>query len=479
MSAKGGSSWRTGAGSRPVPSSSPANPEAVGSKGRKLISDKRVMGCVNEWSNNFGWIVPLQKIDHPQARKSQGRIYLHMNDVRNSKPLTPGTHVDFFLYCDMRGLGAGDCRAVQPGGEAAEEPEAPGDLEEGPLPEGWEKVWSAEHSEFYYWHKASKESSWTRPEPTGGLEDDGDEVPLPEGWEKHFDPEHNEWYYWHRSTKSTTWERPSAPSLAAAPGAGGPGGGAGQQQEEAEPEAQPAAEGPVLGQQRIRGSVTSWNGFFGWIAPSGEVGDDLKPLLEQHQDKIYVNWRDVEGGAALKAGSDVDFLLYADDNGLGASDCRLYVKESLKETKKRGVKRGGAVRDTMAELEKQWAQQDAELAEGGAAEAVAAAEPAPAAPPGAPEADDESPLLPGWVQHWSEEHQCNFYWHKATKQSSWERPAVPSDGPAGGDARADNQGVGGRGDGGGRRAHRHPADAAGPGGRQGDDPDHARGRGAP
>merc|ERR1711924_206953 len=37
----------------------------------------------------------------------------------------------------------------------------------------------------------------------------------------------------------------------------------------------------------------------------------------------------------------------------------------------------------------------------------------------------DGPLLPGWEEGWSEEHQCHFYWHKATKQSSWERPAVP------------------------------------------------------
>merc|ERR1712187_30029 len=36
-------------------------------------------------------------------------------------------------------------------------------------------------------------------------------------------------------------------------------------------------------------------------------------------------------------------------------------------------------------------------------------------------------LLPGWVQHWSEEHKCHYYWHAATKIASWERPAVPDE----------------------------------------------------
>lgn len=37
----------------------------------------------------------------------------------------------------------------------------------------------------------------------------------------------------------------------------------------------------------------------------------------------------------------------------------------------------------------------------------------------------EAPLLPGWGQVWSEEQQCYYYWHAATKQSSWDRPSMP------------------------------------------------------
>ena len=34
------------------------------------------------------------------------------------------------------------------------------------------------------------------------------------------------------------------------------------------------------------------------------------------------------------------------------------------------------------------------------------------------------PLLPGWEQHWSQEHQHIYYWHAATRRSSWDRPAM-------------------------------------------------------
>jgi len=35
-----------------------------------------------------------------------------------------------------------------------------------------------------------------------------EEEPLPEGWEKHFDPNYSEWYYWHRHSGRSVWERP-------------------------------------------------------------------------------------------------------------------------------------------------------------------------------------------------------------------------------------------------------------------------------
>eukprot|EP00811_Abedinium_folium_P004159 NODE_13827_length_1144_cov_5.941003.p1 GENE.NODE_13827_length_1144_cov_5.941003~~NODE_13827_length_1144_cov_5.941003.p1 ORF type:complete len:257 (+),score=77.48 NODE_13827_length_1144_cov_5.941003:81-773(+) len=39
----------------------------------------------------------------------------------------------------------------------------------------------------------------------------------------------------------------------------------------------------------------------------------------------------------------------------------------------------------------------------------------------------DGPLLPGWEQQWSDDHHCRYFWHKATRQSSWERPAVPTE----------------------------------------------------
>jgi len=414
--------------SKPWAAPAPTSRPTLGGSDRKLIHEGRILGTAQEWNNSWGWIVPSQKITHPQFRS---KLYCHRKDVKvPGGALIPGMTVDFLLYSDSRGLGAGDVREAEPGVAGTFHGVAEAAVtngEDDSLPHGWEKVWSEEHGEYYYWNKSTKEASWVPPEVDEAVEG---EEPLPEGWSMNFDPENNEYYYWHAPTKTTTWERPKAPAKEAAPEEGEE-----EPAQEAEPEVRPAVEGPVLGQQRVKGRVEKWQGFFGWIAPMEELGEDLKPLLENRQDRIYVNWRDVTEGTTIKAGSMVDFMLYADDNGLGASDVRLQ-KDTAKEkeeTKKavvqptRGTKRPPPPpKDAMAELERQWAEQDAKLAAalGDSAEAEAAAEPASEGVVDAVEMED-APLLPGWEQHWSEEHSCFYYWHKAAKQASWERPCVP------------------------------------------------------
>mmetsp|Transcript_51767 Transcript_51767/g.160595 ORF Transcript_51767/g.160595 Transcript_51767/m.160595 type:complete len:555 (+) Transcript_51767:63-1727(+) len=400
-----------------------ASPAPSQAGDRKLIHEGRILGTAHEWNNTWGWIVPLQKISHPLFRGN--KIYCHRKDVHvPGGALVPGSTVDFLLYADGRGLGAGDVREAEAGAAAGTGP-----TEDELLPEGWEKIWSDEHGEYYYWNKESKESSWVPPEMPEAPEQE--EGTLPEGWSKQFDPENNEYYYWHAATKTTTWERPKVPAAdAAAP--------AGEEEEpapdEAEPEAQPDADGPVLGQQRVKGKVEKWQGFFGWIAPLEDLGEDLKPLLENRQDRIYCNWRDIREGTTIEAGSLVEFLLYADDNGLAASDVRLQkdadaeAESAAKAAPTPGKRGRGAKRrapappkDAMAELERQWAEQDAQL---GLDEPKSAA-PEPAHGVAEAQETEDGPLLPGWEQHWSEEHSCFYYWHKTAKQASWERPCLP------------------------------------------------------
>lgn len=61
---------------------------------------------------HYGWIKPLQPIDHPDVEKHGGRIYIKKCDFRpRSEPLA-GDEVVFCLYADHDGLGAEDCYVV-------------------------------------------------------------------------------------------------------------------------------------------------------------------------------------------------------------------------------------------------------------------------------------------------------------------------------------------------------------------------------
>ncbi len=80
-----------------------------GSGTRKLISTKRIRGTVLDWFDKFGWIQATQEIDHPDAYRNQGRIYLLAEDVQEDLPGI-GCGVTFFLYQDANGLGAMNVR---------------------------------------------------------------------------------------------------------------------------------------------------------------------------------------------------------------------------------------------------------------------------------------------------------------------------------------------------------------------------------
>lgn len=58
---------------------------------------------------HYGWIMALQDIDHPEADRHGGRIYLRATDLRPGCTPKQGDEVTFFLYADENGLGAEDC----------------------------------------------------------------------------------------------------------------------------------------------------------------------------------------------------------------------------------------------------------------------------------------------------------------------------------------------------------------------------------
>ncbi|CAJ1444752.1 unnamed protein product [Effrenium voratum] len=267
--------------------------------GREPIFDRRIKGQVTEWHGSYGWVSALEDI----GPYYNGRLYLHRKDLRPGTEPELGRELDFMLYRDPKGLGCADAAAF----DAEAEEAGAAVKEEESLPQGWKRVWSEEHREWYFWNNANKESRWTRPsEPP--------EEALPEGWQKVLDVETGQHYYWHQPTRVSSWEPPEAPS-----------------------EAKELPKQPLDLTKRHRGKATS------------DAGE-----------------------------------------------------RSAKHAR---------VANPVAQLVKQWGQQDAAESD---------------MPETAPEAeeDPEAPLPPGWEQHWSEEHGSFYYWHRPTKQSSWERPTL-------------------------------------------------------
>jgi len=58
---------------------------------------------------NYGWLAVYGDIDHPDAAKHEGHIYVHKRDVVVGEDLVEGDPVSFYLYADGQGLGAEYC----------------------------------------------------------------------------------------------------------------------------------------------------------------------------------------------------------------------------------------------------------------------------------------------------------------------------------------------------------------------------------
>ena len=85
---------------------------------RRRIRETRFVGLVTEWRGYMGWLQPLSKIEHEQASRHWGLLYLSQNDVMAVDGVAPwiraGRIVDFYVYSDMDGLGAEEVRVLSP-----------------------------------------------------------------------------------------------------------------------------------------------------------------------------------------------------------------------------------------------------------------------------------------------------------------------------------------------------------------------------
>jgi hypothetical protein len=97
---------------RPEPTPSPSTGFFPGKRGEK---SSLCRGKLLVMLGHYGWIAPSQSVNHPDANRRGGRIYLSRKDIRSCASLEVGAEVEFFLYVDADGLGAEDCHAVAEG----------------------------------------------------------------------------------------------------------------------------------------------------------------------------------------------------------------------------------------------------------------------------------------------------------------------------------------------------------------------------
>merc|ERR1740121_364207 len=75
---------------------------------RERITTAPITGEVTKWvKDKFGWIKPHAPIDHPNAKKNKGKIFVSVKDLADpSALLKEGAYVSFQVYSDESGLGA-------------------------------------------------------------------------------------------------------------------------------------------------------------------------------------------------------------------------------------------------------------------------------------------------------------------------------------------------------------------------------------
>lgn len=76
---------------------------------REPVTQAPIPASVVEWKGSFGWVKPITPLDHAAAKKRDGKVYLHKQDLKNGKEsLAEGAQVFINVYVDASGLGAAE-----------------------------------------------------------------------------------------------------------------------------------------------------------------------------------------------------------------------------------------------------------------------------------------------------------------------------------------------------------------------------------
>eukprot|EP00930_Biecheleria_cincta_P055102 TRINITY_DN41464_c0_g1_i1.p1 TRINITY_DN41464_c0_g1~~TRINITY_DN41464_c0_g1_i1.p1 ORF type:complete len:412 (-),score=71.72 TRINITY_DN41464_c0_g1_i1:76-1170(-) len=82
-----------------------------------------------------------------------------------------------------------------------------------------------------------------------------------------------------------------------------------------------------LSEERVHGRVHRWCGRYGWIEPRIPISH---AAAAKHCGDVFVHASDVEQGEKITEGAEVEFVVYLDNNGLGAEKCRQVAPLGLK-----------------------------------------------------------------------------------------------------------------------------------------------------
>jgi len=85
----------------------PAERAAPGPRERLTVVP--TTGEVSDWKGSFGFIKPHEAVDHPEAAKRGGKIYVAQRDIVGGADLAVGQLVQFHVFADKSGLGADEC----------------------------------------------------------------------------------------------------------------------------------------------------------------------------------------------------------------------------------------------------------------------------------------------------------------------------------------------------------------------------------
>lgn len=258
---------------------------------RERVTKRRITGQLIQWKGKYGWIRPSEKIQHADASKRGGKVYLAMEDI-DGPEIQVKSMVSFFVYADETGLGAMHCKcavgAMQPKGDLG-------------VKAGHKNIMKQRSG-----NSVAAKGSARGAAITG---------------------------------RTVSREAVGKASKGKGPGnvkARGKGAEVKEEVDERPPPPPPdqGARERILA-KRVTGKLIRWRGQMGWIKPTEKIDH---PEAERHKKGIYLHEVDVKPGHQLHQGAQVTFFVYSDEDGLGAEQCMLSKDPMPAAAEKLGLK---------------------------------------------------------------------------------------------------------------------------------------------